>query len=72
MQAEGKTELDPAKAAACLIRYPLIQLFRLGFGAALELKWQAERWLSRCWFATSRLRLTFWGEQGWGSSEAFC
>jgi len=66
MQEEGKTELDPAKAAAGLIRYPLIQLFRLGFGAALELKWQAERWLGRSWFAQARLRLTFWGEQWMG------
>jgi hypothetical protein len=66
LQGEGKTALDPLQAAAGLIRYPLIQLFRLGFGAALELKWQAEGWLSRCWFAKARLRLTFWGEQWMG------
>jgi hypothetical protein len=32
----------------------------------LELKWKAEKWLSRCWFTTSGLRLTFWGEQWMG------
>ena len=32
----------------------------------LELKWEAEKWLSRCWFTTSGLRLTFWGEQWMG------
>jgi hypothetical protein len=66
---EGKqhTERDPGKAAAALIRFPLLQLFRLGFAAGLDLKWQAERWLSQCWFAKSGLRLTFWGEQWMGA-----
>lgn len=60
------TEPDPVKAAAALTRYPLIQLFRLGFGASLEIKWKAERWLSTCWFAKSGLKLSFWGEQWMG------
>jgi hypothetical protein len=59
-------EPDPVKAAAALTRYPLIQLFRLGFGAALEIKWQAERWLSTSWFAKAGLKLSFWGEQWMG------
>ena len=66
IEGEKQKEVDPAKAAAALLRYPLIQLFRLGFGAALDLKWQAEKWLSQCWFAKSGLRLTFWGEQWMG------
>lgn len=57
---------EPARAAAALSRYPLIQLFRLGFGGALEVKWQAERWLSTCWFAKAGLKLSFWGEQWMG------
>lgn len=52
--------------AQALIRYPLVQLFRLGFGAALGLKWEAEKWLRSCWFAAAGLRLTFWGEQWMG------
>ncbi len=61
---EGR--VDALQAAGELTRYPLIQLFRLGFGAALEIKWQAERWLNTCWFAKAGLRLTFWGEQWMG------
>ena len=57
---------DPVQAAAVLTRYPLIQLFRLGFGGALEVKWRAERWLSACWFAKAGLKLSFWGEEWMG------
>lgn len=57
---------DPRRAAQALARHPLAQLFRLGFGAALELKWQAEKWLHTSWFAGCGLRLTFWGEQWMG------
>jgi hypothetical protein len=32
----------------------------------LELKWRAEKWLSKCWFARADLKLTFWGEQWMG------
>jgi hypothetical protein len=66
LKGEGAKEVDPGKAAAALARYPLIQLFRLGFGAALEIKWQVERWLSTCWFAKAGLKLSFWGEQWMG------
>jgi hypothetical protein len=66
LRATGENEVDSRQAAAALIRHPLAQVFRLGFGAALELKWEAEKWLSRCWFAASGLRLTFWGEQWMG------
>jgi hypothetical protein len=66
LQGEGGKKVDPGASAAVLTRYPLISLFRLGFGAALEIKWQAERWLSTAWFAQAGLRLTFWGEQWMG------
>jgi hypothetical protein len=58
---------EPAQAAAALTRHPLVQLFRLGFGGALEVKWQAERWLSSSWFAKAGLKLGFWGEQWMGA-----
>ncbi len=58
--------VEPSQAAVALTRFPLNEIFRLGFGAALEIKWQAERWLSTCWFAKAGLRLTFWGEQWMG------
>jgi hypothetical protein len=66
LKGEREPEVDPGRSAAVLARYPLVSLFRLGFGAALEIKWQAERWLSSAWFAKAGLRLTFWGEQWMG------
>jgi len=63
---EGTTRVDPRKSAALIARYPLSQIFKVGFGGALNLKWQAEKWLSQCWFAHNGLRLTFWGEQWLG------
>jgi hypothetical protein len=57
---------DPVRAAALITRHALQDTFRVGFGAALELKWRAEKWLSKCWFARAGLKLTFWGEQWMG------
>jgi hypothetical protein len=64
--AQDKTRIDPRKSAALITRYPLSQIFKVGFGGALNLKWRAEKWLSQCWFARNELRLTFWGEQWLG------
>jgi hypothetical protein len=61
-----KAKTDPRRAAALIAKYPLLQIFRVGFGGALELKWRAEKWLDTCWFAQAGLRLTFWGEQWLG------
>jgi hypothetical protein len=58
--------VDPRLAAELFVKYPLTQIFRVGFGSVLKLKWQAEKWLDRCWFAAAGLRLTFWGEQWLG------
>ncbi len=66
LKGPPEQEPEPRRAAQALARHPLVQLFRLGYGAALALKWQAEKWLSSCWFARSGLRLTFWGEQWMG------
>jgi len=46
--------------------YPLISIFRLGFGFALELKWRAEKWLKKSWFSSKGLLLDFWGEEWMG------
>jgi hypothetical protein len=59
-------KVDPAGAAALITRFALQQIFRVGFGRTLEMKWRAEKWLSKCWFAQAGLRLTFWGEQWLG------
>ena len=59
-------EVNPALSAASIVRYPLQDIFRVGFGSALKLKWRAEKWLSKCWFAGAGLRLAFWGEKWMG------
>ncbi len=37
-------------------------LFRVGYGCALALKWRAEQWYRTSWFAGAGLPLNFWGE----------
>lgn len=64
--SKEKIKGDPRQAAALITRYPLSQIFKVGFGDALKLKWQAEKWLDQCWYARHDLRLTFWGEQWLG------
>lgn len=62
---------DPQKvqahqAAALIKHHGLTELFRVGFGKGLALKWQAEKWLPASWFVRTGLRLTFWGEEWLG------
>ena len=47
-------------------KHPLSTIFKVGYGLALKLKWRAEKWLDKCWFASSGLPLTFWGEEWTG------
>ncbi|MEE4262140.1 MAG: DUF6178 family protein [Desulfobacteraceae bacterium] len=61
-----QADLEPHRAAELFIKYPLTQIFRVGFGGVLNLKWQAEKWADQSWFAAAGLRLTFWGEQWLG------
>ncbi len=46
--------------------YPLGQLFRTGYGLALELKLRAERFQEKSFFAKHDQPLSFWGEKGLG------
>jgi len=46
--------------------YSLSSIFRVGFGLALALKWQAENWLKKSWFSSKGLLLGFWGEEWMG------
>jgi hypothetical protein len=59
-------EVVLSQAVALLKKYTLGQIFKVGFGGALELKWRAEKWLSQSWFARTGLALTFWSERWLG------
>ncbi|MBL0716639.1 MAG: hypothetical protein JJV89_01200 [Desulfosarcina sp.] len=52
--------------AAYLKKYPLPLIFRIGYSSALQLKWRADRWLEKSWFAAQCLPLQFWGEEWTG------
>jgi hypothetical protein len=47
-----------------LMENPLQHLFRVGFSLALQVKWEAERWVKEAWFVRSDLKPAFWGEWG--------
>jgi hypothetical protein len=47
-------------------QFMLSQIFRVGFGAALELKWRAEKWRKESWFESQELPLSFWDEKWLG------
>jgi hypothetical protein len=62
-KALAETGTDAPYAAPNLVQtYLLIDLFRVGYGCALALKWEAERWQCRSWAKASGLPLSFWGE----------
>ncbi len=60
---------DPAKGVRLVEKYPLNQIFRVGYGAALELKWKTEKWLKHSWFATQVFSLSFWDDDWEGILE---
>lgn len=52
--------------AACVTRFPLSQIFRVGYGRVLHSKWQLQGWQKKSWFTANRLPLSFWGEKWMG------
>lgn len=56
---------DLSKAKEALSNHSLVELFRVGFGLALKVKWEAERWIKESWFYGQGLDVDFWGER-WG------
>ena len=59
LENTGNQEIAPSKL---LHTYLLADLFRIGFGEALQLKWKTSRWHKKSWCLTKQLDLTFWGE----------
>ena len=68
LEAETAAQGHPVGtvSAALIQRHPLADIFRVGYGRALELKWRVRRWMDRSWFAGQGLSLTFWGEDWLG------
>jgi hypothetical protein len=54
------------RTAALIQQFMLSQIFRVGFGSALELKWRAEKYRKESWFESQGLPLNFWGEKWLG------
>lgn len=63
---EDKGKVDTGRTAALIQKYPLAQIFRVGYGMAIKLKQKAEKWRKESWFAKMRLPLNFWDEKWMG------
>lgn len=61
---KGKQRLH--RSVGLIQDYPLNQIFRIGYGLALSLKWRAEAWRKQSWFESQKLPLSFWGEDWLG------
>jgi len=61
--ANGNT----SRALAFLKQYPLITVFRAGFGLILRVRWELERWTKDAWFIKQGLDADFWGDV-WGQT----
>ncbi|MCP4747708.1 MAG: hypothetical protein GY874_16460 [Desulfobacteraceae bacterium] len=57
---------DPYAAANLIQNHLLIDIFRVGYGCTLALKWKADQWVKTSWFSKNGLALSFWGETGLG------
>lgn len=51
------------KAAKCIQDHPLADIFRIGYGKALKLKFAARKWKKKAWFEQAGLSLHFWGRK---------
>jgi hypothetical protein len=60
--AAEDTDAHPYGHAARLQRHLLSDLFRVGYGCALSLKWRADKWHKASWYAHCGLPISFWGE----------
>ncbi len=56
---------DLSIAERVVRNHSLLRIFRVGFGLALKVKWEAERWIKESWFLEQGLDFSFWGDK-WG------
>jgi hypothetical protein len=52
----------PDTATNLILKYPVADIFRVGYGRIAALKQQAEKWVTGSWFSKQGLSLNFWGE----------
>ena len=57
---------DDHQCTVLISKHPLSDIFKVGYGLALELKWRAEKWREKSWFEKQGLLLSFWGEEWLG------
>ena len=56
---------DGEAAAVLLQSHPLLTIFRVGYGFAMKLQWEANRWRKESWFVRQGKGNDFWGPP-WG------
>lgn len=56
----------PGTAVNLILKYPVADIFRVGYGRVMALKRQAEKWIADSWFSHQGLSLNFWGEEWLG------
>lgn len=61
--AETRKAPEPEQCAEILSAYSLADIFRTGYGMAVELQQKARRWKANSWHARQKLALSFWGER---------
>ena len=59
-------ETIPGDNARLVKQYLLADIFRVGYGRALKLKWRAREWNRGSWYSSQGLPLSFWGEDWLG------
>lgn len=64
---ENLSQGNLPKAGELLAGLALVSIFRVGYGLALRLGWEARKWVQASWFRKMGLKPAFWGES-WGSS----
>jgi len=57
---------DAGHCAVLIRNHPLFNIFRVGYGMALDLKWRAQQWQEKSWFKKQGLLLGFWDEEWLG------
>ncbi len=69
LEKAGQTsETERPYAHAALVQHHLLSdLFRVGYGCALSLKWRADKWHKASWYTHAGLPINFWGEAYMGA-----